>query len=77
MAGIVRIRRCLDSETIHLPEVRDLIGRDVEIVVREVEQARPATERYPLRGSVLRYDDPFEPLAADDTLPPRGQGANP
>jgi hypothetical protein len=66
MAAIVRIRRRLDSETIHLPEVRDLVGRDVEIVVREVEQARPAPDRYPLRGSVLRYDEPFEPLATDD-----------
>lgn len=66
MAGTVRIKRHLDSETIHLPEVRDLIGRDVEIVVRAVEEAGPRLRRYPLRGSVLRYDEPFEPVANED-----------
>jgi hypothetical protein len=31
----IRIRKRLDSETLHLPELRPLIGRDVEIVVTE------------------------------------------
>jgi len=66
MAATVRVKRHLDSETIHLPEVRELVGRDVEIVVREVEPGLPATDRYPLRGSVLRYDEPLEPVAEDD-----------
>jgi hypothetical protein len=29
------IRRTLDSDTLHLPELRPLIGKTVEIVVRE------------------------------------------
>ncbi len=66
MATTVRIKRHLDSETVHLPEVRDLVGRDVEIVVRELEPGLAPTDRYPLRGSVLRYDEPFEPVAEDD-----------
>jgi hypothetical protein len=62
----VRVKRHLDSETVHLPEVRELVGRDVEIVVREIPVAAEPAERYPLRGSVLRYDDPFEPVAVED-----------
>jgi hypothetical protein len=31
----IRIRRHLDSETLHLPELRGMIGRDVEIIVRD------------------------------------------
>lgn len=66
MGTTVRIKRPLDSETVHLPEVHDLVGRDVEIVVREIGADEAPTERYPLRGSVLRYDDPFEPITEGD-----------
>ncbi len=38
--NIVRIRRMLESETLHLPEIRPLIGKSVEIIVQEEE--RPA-----------------------------------
>jgi hypothetical protein len=33
----LRIRRKLDSETLHLPELRPLIGKTVEIVIQEEE----------------------------------------
>ncbi len=66
MGTIVRITRHLDSETVHLPEIHDLVGRDVEIVIREIGADEVPAERYPLHGSVLRYDDPFEPVAEDD-----------
>jgi hypothetical protein len=61
----VHVKRHLDSETVHLPEIRGLVGWDVEIVVREIPAVEPAG-RYPLRRSVLRYDDPFEPVAVED-----------
>jgi hypothetical protein len=35
----IRIQRTLDSETLHLPELRPLLGKTVEIVVQE----HPAT----------------------------------
>jgi hypothetical protein len=35
----IRIRTKVDSDTLHLPELRDLIGKSVEIVVREVLSA--------------------------------------
>lgn len=66
MTHVVRLQRHLTSETLDLPEAREFLGRDVEIVIREVEPADAALNRYPLRGSVLRFDDPFEPVAPDD-----------
>ena len=66
MGTIVRITRHLDSETVHLPEAHGLVGRDVEIVIREIGADEVATAREALRGSVLRYEDPFEPVAEDD-----------
>jgi hypothetical protein len=33
----LRIRRKLDSDTLHLPELRPLLGRTVEIIVLEEE----------------------------------------
>lgn len=58
MANVVRVKRHLDSETVHLPELKELIGHDVEIVVREIET--PAAPD--LTGSILRFDDPLEPI---------------
>ncbi len=31
----IRVRRCVDSETLELPELRQFIGKEVEIVVLE------------------------------------------
>jgi hypothetical protein len=50
------------------------VGTDVEVVVLERREGRPSVDgetagdedRYPLRGSVLRYDDPTEPVAVED-----------
>ena len=36
----VRICRTIDSETLHLPELKDLIGKKVEIIIRD-ELAEP------------------------------------
>jgi len=38
----IRIRRKLDSDTLHLPELKPLIGREVEIIVLE-ERPAPST----------------------------------
>jgi hypothetical protein len=37
----IRIRKKLDSDTLHLPELRPLLGRTVEIIVLE-EESTPA-----------------------------------
>jgi hypothetical protein len=39
----IRIRTTLTSETLHLPELKPLIGRPVEIIVRE-EAPAPAAQ---------------------------------
>ena len=39
----VVLRQHLDSETIHVPELRPLVGKDVEITVRELTQAESAS----------------------------------
>ena len=66
----IRLKKHIESETVYLPELRPLIGKDVEIIVldeSDEEGKHPsAVAQYPLRGSVLRYDEPFEPVAEDD-----------
>ena len=54
MSTVVRVRRHLASDTIHVPEARALVGKDVESVVSEVEDPEGSSNRYPLRDSVLR-----------------------
>jgi hypothetical protein len=66
MAETVRVRRHLDSETVYLPEAKELVGRDVEIMVREIGAAERPSELFPLRASVIKYEDPFEPVAEED-----------
>jgi hypothetical protein len=40
----IRLRRKLESETLHLPELRPLLGQTVEIIVLE-EESSPAVRR--------------------------------
>jgi hypothetical protein len=37
----IRIHRCVDSDTLRLPELRELIGKEVEIVVLEEPTSPP------------------------------------
>ena len=79
----IHIHRQLSSDT--LPELRPLIGKTVDIIVREtdpplmtaeidesVEQAMAGgLPDNPLAGSILYYDDPFGPA-----VPPEEWEAN-
>ena len=40
----IRIRKTIDSDTLHIPELKDMIGRTVEIIVLE-EPAPPGVVR--------------------------------
>ena len=68
----IRVTRTLDSETISLPQLRPWVGQQVEIIVLSVGESVPTSavnsgQPHLLTGSVLRYDDPFEPAVdADD-----------
>lgn len=61
----IRIHTTLDSETLTLPELRPWVGKAVEIIVLE-DPRRPASSDRPLRGSILRDDDPFGPAVSAD-----------
>lgn len=40
----IRVRKKIDSETVYLPELRSLVGKTVEIIVREEPAAPAGTE---------------------------------
>ena len=63
---VIRVHRHLESETLHLPELRPLVGRNVEIIVVE-EHGEPNAEVLPFdfdrhfgRGWPSERDDGFE-----------------
>ena len=51
MTNPLRIRTRVDSETLHLPELRALIGKDVEIIVIEDAAAAPGPAPTPASGT--------------------------
>lgn len=68
----VRIRRRLDSETIHLPELRPMIGKEVEIIVLE-QQPAPAAKQdlsalHQIAGKIDLDYDAIEHLRKISTL---------
>jgi hypothetical protein len=38
---VIRVQRQIDSETLYLPELKPLVGKNVEIVIREQEPSSP------------------------------------
>jgi hypothetical protein len=55
--GAIRITRRLDSETLHLPELRPLIGHDIEIVVTDKDRASKAAVPGARAASILASAD--------------------
>lgn len=51
---------------LRLAELPFRAGARVEVIVLAQEEQAGTPERYPLRGTPYRYDDPFEPVAVDD-----------
>lgn len=67
----IRLTQKLDSDTLYLPQLRPFVGRDVEIIVLTPDEgvAPPMSAgEYvsPLAGTVLKYDEPFEPAVSPD-----------
>jgi hypothetical protein len=60
----IRIRKIIDSETLHLPELRPLIGRTVEITV---EDHTPAV-RDEFWAEAARFPDTEETFEAQKTI---------
>lgn len=38
-------------------------GDEVEIIILDRSSSKTNTDSYPLRGTVIRYDNPLEPIA--------------
>ena len=57
---VIHIRKHLDSETLHLRELKPLLGKTVEIIVREEATTMPETSAY----------DAFFALAGQDVVDP-------
>ena len=68
----IRIRRKLDSDTLHLPELKPLIGKTVEIVVQEEAEPRvpasPYDALFTLAGSNVVDPEAYKSLRAASTL---------
>jgi hypothetical protein len=64
----IRIETTIEGETLYLPQLRPLLGKSVEIVVKELRpsanDAVGANWASPLAGTVTEYREPFAPAAS-------------
>jgi hypothetical protein len=64
----IRIQKRIDSETLHLPELRPLIGKTVDIEVREravsVARPDPYAALFALAGRDVVDPDAYQKLRA-------------
>lgn len=66
---MIRLRKRLDSDTLHLPELRPLIGKTVEITVEEQPQpaetgATPYDAFFALAGTGIIDPEAYKELRA-------------
>ena len=65
--SVYRITTTIASNgTLTIEDVPFEPGDQVEVVVRRSSQAPVAQSRYPLRGTPIRYIDPFDSVAEED-----------
>lgn len=55
-----------DEREIHLRGVPFHPGEEVEVVLQTRQSERGSETGYPLRGLPVRYEEPFEPVAAEE-----------
>ncbi|NCO32888.1 MAG: hypothetical protein AUJ92_10865 [Armatimonadetes bacterium CG2_30_59_28] len=62
----IQVRGKVSKEgTLTIRGLPALAGRTVDITVNE-QAARKKNDRYPLRGKILRYDNPFDSVAEEE-----------
>jgi hypothetical protein len=49
----IHIRTTLESDTLHLPELRDLIGKAVEIIIRDASSAGTVRDQSHAEGALM------------------------
>lgn len=54
-----------DQRQVHLRGLPFDPGEEVEVVLQRRQASPEQVQRYPLRGLAVRYEDPFEPVAAE------------
>jgi hypothetical protein len=64
----IRIETTIDSDTLYLPQLKPLVGKSVEILIREMPPGMDRVKGWvsPLAGTVIDYTAPFEPAAPPD-----------
>ena len=73
LMNAVRVRKHVDSDTLHLPELRPMIGKDVEIIVIEDSEAprnaAPDVQKLRELAGQIDFDyEAFEQLREISTL---------
>ena len=67
----VRIHAHLDSDTLHLPELGALVGKDVEIIVIEEKSEEPCCGKesfFELAGNIDLNEEAITRLREDSTI---------
>lgn len=59
----IRVRTHLDSTTVEIPELDSMVGKDVEIVVKEVPKCHPDVQAFLDASKNLPPDMDFDALA--------------
>jgi hypothetical protein len=63
---VYRVETKVSSDgTVLLEKVPFQAGEQVEVIVRAHPETRKDAKRYPLRGTPVRYTDPFESVDLD------------
>ncbi len=63
---IFRIEKTIPKSRAITLKVPFRAGEKVEVVVKPRKRTRSHNKRYPLRGKVIRYIGPFDPVAQSD-----------
>lgn len=66
MATSVTIRRKVRAGQTDVPELAAFEGKDVEITVTEVAPRRSEPDEFPLRGTLLWFEDPDGPATDEE-----------
>ena len=55
-----------ETGTLILRDIPFQAGDTVEVIILERRSPHPASNPYPLQGTVFRYDDPTEAVSVED-----------
>lgn len=58
--------KLLENGILTLQDLPFQAGEEVEIIILERHRQHPDTNPYPLRGTVISYVEPTEPVALED-----------